>query len=306
MLELLRHCWGNPQITARLWAIETLLGNPQITDRLSLSLPNHSFTLDMVIILRPEDDAVKILDQISLFLAERGMNVSQQKTKLTATTDGFDFLGWHFKVQKNEKYRCVPSGENFKAFRDKVKYIINNSNYGAKDKAEKLAPIVRGWRNYHRYCKMNGARNSLYHIKTRAFKVFNKETKLNRYTAKGLLDKAFPAFPYSENGFVNVKGEKSPYDGDIAYWNKRNSKLYDGETSKALKRQDHKCGQCGLKFMTDERVHLHHVDGNHDNWKKQNLLAIHESCHDHLHMSKSEKLRTSGAECGESVRHGAR
>jgi 5-methylcytosine-specific restriction endonuclease McrA len=137
---------------------------------------------DMVFILKPKDNAVAILEQISQFLAERGMKVSEKKTKLTATTDGFDFLGWH----------------------------------------------------------------------------------------------------------VNVKGEKSPYDGDIAYWSERNSKLYDGYTSKALKRQNHSCGHCGLKMLSDEKVHLHHVDGNHENWKKNNLLAVHESCHDYIHMSKHE------------------
>jgi hypothetical protein len=50
----------------------------------------------MVIILRPQDNAEEILKRISQFLAERGLKVSEKKTKLTATTDGFDFLGWHF------------------------------------------------------------------------------------------------------------------------------------------------------------------------------------------------------------------
>ena len=243
---------------------------------------------DMVIILKPKDDAKAILDKISQFLAERGMKVSERKTKLTATTDGFDFLGWHFKVQNNGKFRCVPSVDNFKAFRQKVKNIVNSSNIGATEKAKKLAPVVRGWRNYHRFCKMDGSRNSLVHIETRAFRVFNKETKQNRQTSKKLLDKAFPLVPYSENKHVNVRGEKSPYDGDIAYWSERNSKLYDGDTSKALKRQNHTCGHCGLKMLSDEKVHLHHIDGNHKNWKAKNLLAIHESCHDYIHMSKSE------------------
>jgi RNA-directed DNA polymerase len=241
---------------------------------------------DMVFILKPKDDAVAILEQISQFLAKRGMKISEKKTKLTATTDGFDFLGWHFKVQSNGKFRCVPSMDNYKAFRQKVKHIVNNSNYGATTKAEKLAPVVRGWRNYHRFCKMDGSRNSLYHIETRAYRVFNKETKQNRHTSKKLLDKAFPSVPYSENKHANVKGEKSPYDGDIAYWSERNSKLYDGKTSKALKKQNHLCGYCGLQMLSNEKVHLHHVDGNHNNWKKDNLLAIHESCHDYIHMSK--------------------
>ncbi|WP_333232704.1 reverse transcriptase domain-containing protein [Microcoleus sp. AT9_A2] len=99
---------------------------------------------DMIIILKPKDDAKTILDKVSEFLAERGMKVSEKKTKLTATTDGFDFLGWHFKVQNNGKFRCVPSVDNFKAFRQKVKHIVNNSNYGATAKAEKLAPVIRG------------------------------------------------------------------------------------------------------------------------------------------------------------------
>jgi 5-methylcytosine-specific restriction endonuclease McrA len=243
----------------------------------------------MVIILRPQDDAKTILDRISQFLAERGMNVSQKKTKLTAATDGFDFLGWHFKVQTNGKFRSVPSADNFKSFRQKVKHIVNNSNYGATVKAEKTAPVVRGWRNYHRFCTMDGTRFSLYHIQKRAFRVFNKETKQNRHTSKKLLDKAFPAVPYSENKHVSVKGEKSPFDGDLVYWSERNSKLYDGETSKALKRQNHKCGYCGLKTLSEEKVHLHHIDGNHNNWKQKNLLAAHESCHDYMHMSKTER-----------------
>ncbi|NUN66693.1 RNA-dependent DNA polymerase (plasmid) [Pseudanabaena biceps] len=249
--------------------------------------PSIRYADDMVIILRPEDNDVEILAKISEFLASRGMKVSERKTKTTATKDGFDFLGWHFKCQKNGKFRSIPSEANYKSFRKKVKAIVNSSNFGAMEKAKKLAPIVRGWRNYHRFCKMDGSRNSLYHIETRAYKVFNRETKQNRYSSKKLLDKAFPAVPYSESKHINVKGNKSPYDGDIVYWSERNSKLYDNMTSKALKRQNHSCKNCGLKFADDEKVHLHHVDGNHNNWKHKNLVAIHESCHDYHHMSKS-------------------
>ena len=121
------------------------------------------------------------------------MKVSEKKTKLTATTDEFDFLGWHFNVQSNGKFRCTPSMDNYKAFRQKVKTIVNCSNYGATEKAKKLAPVVRGWRNYHRYCRMDGSRFSLWHINHRAFKVFNKEAKQTRYSAEKLRKEAFPA-----------------------------------------------------------------------------------------------------------------
>ncbi len=147
---------------------------------------------------------------------------------------------------------------------------------------------MRGWRNYHRYCKLDGSRFSLNHIQKRAWRVFNKETNLNRYQVSNLRDRAFPTVPYSENKFVNVKGSKSPFDGDLVYWSKRNSKLYDGKTAKTLHKQHHSCGHCGLAFVDDERVHLHHVDGNHQNWRQDNLLAIHKSCHDYIHMGKRE------------------
>ncbi|WP_340643462.1 group II intron reverse transcriptase/maturase [Phormidium pseudopriestleyi] len=279
------------------------ISNNRITDKTStkdIIEPTVRYADDLVIILRPQDDAQEILNKINQFLAERGMKVSENKTKLTAATDGFDFLGWNFKVQKNGKFKCVPSVDNFKVFRKKVKAIVNCSNYGATTKAEKLAPVVRGWRNYHRFCKMDGSKNSLYHIETRAFKVFNKETKQNRYSSKQLLDKAFPSVPYSESKHINVKGEKSPYDGDLTYWSERNSKLYNDNTSKALKRQNHKCGYCGLKMLSDEKVHLHHVDGNHQNWKTKNLLAIHFHLPRLYSHEQTRKLRTSEAGCGES------
>jgi RNA-directed DNA polymerase len=155
--------------------------------------------------------------------------------------------------------------------------------------------VVRGWRNYHRYCKLDGSRFSLWFLNNRAFKVFNKEAKQNRNTVKKLIEKAFPAVPYSENKFVNVKGEKSPYDGDIAYWSELHSKLYNGETSKALKRQNHKCGKCGLKILGDEKVHLHHVDGNHRNSKINNLLAVHSHL---LRLSPHEQASQEHRELG--------
>ncbi|MBD2128202.1 reverse transcriptase N-terminal domain-containing protein [Microcoleus sp. FACHB-1] len=241
---------------------------------------------DMVFILKPKDDAAKVLTKVEEFLALRGLNVKASKTKLVASTDGFDFLGWNFRVQQNGKFRSTPSVENFKAFRTKVKHIVNNSNYGAKVKAEKLAPIIRGWRNYHQYCKMDGARFSLWHGRRRTWKVFSKEHKLNRYQVDALIDKVFQGVPYSENKHINVKGDKSPFDGDIIYWSQRSSNRYNGDTAKALRKQHYRCGQCGLKFNDEERVQLHHIDGNHNNWKLKNLVAIHESCHDYIHMSK--------------------
>lgn len=249
---------------------------------------------DMVFILKPEDSAENILAEVEGFLAARGMNVSQRKTKVTASIDGFDFLGWHFYVQNNEKFRSIPSTENFQAFRSKVKHIVNNSNYGAETKVHQLAPIIRGWRYYHRYCKMDSSRFNLFRLEDRTRKVFLKQKTISKHQAVKMVRTAFPKVSFSENKFVSVKGDKSPFDGDLVYWSKRNSVLYDGIVATTLRKQNHSCGHCGLKLLNEEKVELHHIDCNHNNWEYKNLLAIHTkglpacSCHHYIHMSKSQ------------------
>lgn len=231
---------------------------------------------DMVFILKPEDNADELLKKINNFLEARGMNISQKKTKVAASTDGFDFLGWHFVVgNKNGKFRCTPSEENYQSFRHKVKHIVNNSNYGAQEKARKLAPIVRGWRSYHKYCRISGSRFSLWRLSYRTFKVFLKQKSINRHEAERPVKIALPAIGYGENKFVNVKSDKSPFDGDLVYWAKRNSTKYDNRTAKALQRQNHSCAHCGLLFSDGEKVHRHHRDGNNSNWKSNNLGLTH-------------------------------
>ena len=136
----------------------------------------------------------------------------------------------------------------------------------------KLAPIVRGWRNYHKYCKMDGARFSLWNIAHRAFRVLLKQKTIDRYKAAKMVKTAFPYVKYSENKFVNVKGDKSPFDA-----------------AKTLKKQRHSCRHCELKFLEGEKVELHHIDGNHNNWNSKNLLAIHRSCHHYVHMGKGRE-----------------
>jgi len=213
----------------------------------------------MVVFLKPEDDAEAVLGKIKAFLAERMMKGSEAKTKLTSTLDGFDFLGWRFYVQKNNgKFRSEPSEANYQAFRTKAKAVILNPSLSFELRAQKLAPIVRGWRNYHRFTKLDGSRFSLWRLNHAAFKTFLKGKNTSRYEAERLVKKAFPMVGWSENRFV-------------------------GLTEKMLKKQNYACSKCGLKLWDEEKVHLHHVDGNHANWEAKNLVVMHQSCHQETH-----------------------
>ena len=123
-------------------------------------------------------------------------------------------------------------------------------------------------------------------LRHKAFIKFNTESR-NAESTANVCDKAFPTVGYALNQHTAVTGDKSPYDGDITYWSKRKSKLYDGKTAKLLEKQQFTCGHCGLRFVGDETVHLHHKDGNHNNYKSDNITVIHQSCHQIHHMGKS-------------------
>lgn len=247
--------------------------------------PGIRYADDMVFVIEPQQCPKAIETKVRNHLSNLGLNVNEAKTRLVNSTNGFDFLGWNFRVKPNGKKKVVPSVQNFLDFRKKVKAIVNSSSYGAKVKSVKLAPIVRGWRAYHRFCDMTGSRFSLWFINHRAWKVFNREPRQNKHSVTALIKQAFPAIGQKQGGFVMVKGGRSIFDGDLAYWSKCNSKHYHGPTSRTLAKQNHTCGLCGQHMLDGERVHLHHKDGNPSNRSLKNLLAVHESCHTYHHMS---------------------
>ncbi len=86
---------------------------------------------------------------IENFLKKRGLELSQEKTKITHINEGFDFLGQNIR-KYNGKLLTKPSLKSQKSFRLKVKEVMKTLK--AKSQEEvigKLNPIIRGWGNYH-------------------------------------------------------------------------------------------------------------------------------------------------------------
>lgn len=93
------------------------------------------------------------------FLRERGLQLSEEKTRVVHITEGFDFLGWNFrkyeerraKRQKGLKLLIKPSKKNVKAFYRKVRDIIEGSlSVPTVHLINKLNPVLRGWAQYHK------------------------------------------------------------------------------------------------------------------------------------------------------------
>jgi RNA-directed DNA polymerase len=60
------------------------------------------------------------------FLRERGLQFSEEKTKVVHIDEGFDFLGWNFR-KYGGKMLIKPSKKNVKAFYGKVRDVIDSS-----------------------------------------------------------------------------------------------------------------------------------------------------------------------------------
>ena len=86
------------------------------------------------------------------FLKERGLELSQEKTRITQIEDGFDFLGQHLRRYQDGKILITPSKKSVEAVLDKIRGIIaRNAQATAGNLIMQLNPIIKGWANYHRH-----------------------------------------------------------------------------------------------------------------------------------------------------------
>ena len=53
--------------------------------------------------------------------------------------------------------------------------------------------------------------------------------------------------------------------------------------ARLLKHQAGRCDHCGLYFFADDRMEIHHVDADRDNYGRSNLALLHRHCHDQVH-----------------------
>ena len=87
-----------------------------------------------------------------------GLELSPEKTKVTAVTEGFEFLGFHVTMRWDKRYGYFPRVEIPKAkaadLRRKVKQLTTSTTTQVSlgDRLQAINPILRGWANDYRHC----------------------------------------------------------------------------------------------------------------------------------------------------------
>ena len=89
---------------------------------------------------------------------------------------------------------------------------------------------------------------------------------------------------------VTLRKGVSPYDGNWSYWGTRRGTYLGLETTrgKLLKHQGGRCTHCRRFFTVEDKIEIHHADGNHKNRQFTNLSLLHLICHDLTHGSRTK------------------
>jgi RNA-directed DNA polymerase len=104
---------------------------------------------DFIVTARTKEIAEEVKVLIGNFLKQRGLELSNEKTQIIHTNDGFDFLSWNFR-KYNGKLLIKPSKKSIQKITREISDVIRNGKtWTQQDLIDTLNPIITGWSNYH-------------------------------------------------------------------------------------------------------------------------------------------------------------
>jgi RNA-directed DNA polymerase len=202
-----------------------------------------------------------------------------------------------------------PSRDNIQAHWEALTQIINRCKAGTQSELiQKLNPVIKGWANYFSVVNSKETYNDLDNLlwqklrawvnrrhprKSASWKAQKYWKRIGndswRFATKLESDDPIILVNHRETqikqtDFTKVKGDKSPFDGDLVYWSSRMGKHPQCPKTVAslLKRQKGKCPHCGLYFRDGDLWEKDHKKPRALGGKSgyENLQLLHRHCHD--------------------------
>ena len=106
---------------------------------------------DFAVCCHSRQQAESVREKLAGWLAERGLSLNEDKTRIVRLSEGFDFLGWNFRRYPGGKLLIKPSKAAVRKHRQRLAdetRRLRGSNAAAVIAA--LNPVIRGWTAYHR------------------------------------------------------------------------------------------------------------------------------------------------------------
>lgn len=226
---------------------------------------------------------------------------------------GFDFLGFNIRQYPRSESSCIripktgkptgftpsirPSNESQKRLLQMIKQILKSNQAVSQIRLINLLnPVIRGWGNYYSKVVSQdvfGRLESIIFKQLMAWANYRHPNKGHKWIARkywSFSDKwefgvrnriklvRLPEIPIRRH--VGLRVAKSPYDGDWIYWSQRLGQYPDMPKSKSIKLrlQDGICSSCGLHFCPDDEMVILHLDGNKNNFHRDNMTLVHKRC----------------------------
>ncbi|MDB9314687.1 group II intron reverse transcriptase/maturase [Spirulina sp. CS-785/01] len=279
---------------------------------------------DFVVLANTPEVVLEARQLIEEWLKPAGLQLKPEKTRLCNTLSewneekpGFDFLGFNIRHYPVSIHKGVNTGRRIKPYQLSIKpskKAVQNHYDACKEVIKrhrtapqaalinKLNPIIRGWSRYYSTVISKETFSKLDHMIWNALRAWTVSRcgkasyeKLGNYFAIGKHGKwtfqtkdGLTLTKHTETSIkrhIKVKGNKTPYDGDWAYWTKRMSKGYGGistRITKLIKRQKGRCNHCGQYFTHEDLVEIDHIQPKSRGGKNDysNLQLLHRHCHD--------------------------
>jgi RNA-directed DNA polymerase len=227
---------------------------------------------DLVALCHTRDEAFEVKARLAEWLAPRGLVFNEDKTRVVALEEGFDFLGFNVR-RYHGKLLIKPSKAAVRRVRERLSTEMRSLR-GANASAvlQRLNPIIRGWSAYYRgvvssemfdaldsytwkltwkWANHSHPNKSKHWVINRYFGVFNKSRR-NRWVFGDRISGVY-LYKFAWTRIVRhqvVKGAASPDDPALAeYWAERRRKMPPPTIGRArwrlYKVQDGRCPLCG-------------------------------------------------------------
>jgi RNA-directed DNA polymerase len=273
-------------------------------------------------------DSAETLDRAKAvvveFLAERGLELSPEKTRIVHISEGFNFLGQNVRLY-GDKVLIKPSKEALQRIYDKVRDIVQrNKAVEQRDLIRMLNPVIQGWVNYHRHAVSSVAFSKLdfliwkllWQWATRRHRGKGRKWIKQRYwRTLGTRTWTFAtdvsdgdsvrtvSLVYATDTrirrHVKVQAEVNPYSPKWESYLAERHALQGADSLNGRARlrrlwfaQEGCCPECGEPITRETGWQVHHAHRRADRGSEQfsNLRLLHPNCHRRLHANEGSEL----------------
>jgi len=255
---------------------------------------------------------------VQAFLAERGLELSTEKTTITAIEDGFDFLGQNVR-KYDGKLLIKPSKKSIKTFLEQIRAVIKaHPQATAYGLLALLNPKIRGWANYHRHSASKAAyvhvdwaiSIALWQWAKRRHPQKSRHWVANRYfTRSGTRNQRFFGDQQDQHGqrerkwlylaastpiqrHRKIRGKANPYDPAWEVYLEERLGLQMAESLRGRRslnflwrEQNGLCPVCGEPITRLTAWHQHHLVWRSRGGSEgvENRVLLHPHCHRQAH-----------------------